>query len=147
MQMLELLKEQKDYAENLEDRGINGWFINDRGYRLLFGELKSVKRIINGVLSIFALVLMIAPIFVSEYQSGIHYLIASTRKGKGTLFRRKMLYCLTCTCVIAVTMFAVELYEVRLKYNLKGLNAPVQNIRMLENVPLSISIGGFIVLW
>ena len=33
------------------------------------------------------------------------------------------------------------------KYNLNGISAPVQNIRMLEHVPFNISIGGFMALW
>lgn len=147
LNMFELLKKQKNYAESLKYRGIKGWFINDRGYKLLFGELKSVKRVIDGVLALFAIVLIVAPIYVSEYQSGVNYLIASTKRGKGTIFRRKMLYCLVCTCIISITMLSVQLYEVRLKYNLVGLSAPVQNIEMLGDVPFSISIGGFIALW
>lgn len=145
--MFDMLTEQKEYAEGLESRGIKGWFINDRGFDMLFGELKSGKRMIDGVIVILAIVLLVAPCYASEYQSGVNYLIASTKKGKGIVFRRKTIYSLVSTLSITIIMFLIQFYEVRIKYNLNGLDAPVQNVRILEHVPFDISIGGFFVLW
>lgn len=145
--MFEMLKEQKEYAQSLESRGIKGWFINDRGFDMLFGKLKAGKRLIDGVIVILAIVLLVAPCYASEYQSGVNYLIASTKKGRGIVFRRKTIYSLVCTLSITIIMFLIQFYEVRIKYNLNGLDAPVQNVRILEHVPFNISIGGFTLLW
>ena len=68
-------------------------------------------------------------------------------KGKGIVFRRKTIYSLVSTLSITIIMFLIQFYEVRIKYNLNGLDAPVQNVRILEHVPFDISIGGFFVLW
>lgn len=145
--MFDMLTEQKEYAQSLESRGIKGWFINDRGFDMLFGKLKAGKRMIDGVTVILAIVLLAAPSYASEYQSGVNYLIAGTKKGRGIVFRRKTIYSLVCTLSITILMFLIQFYEVRIKYNLNGLEAPVQNARILEHVPFDISIGGFIVLW
>lgn len=145
--MFDMLKEQKEYAQSLESRGIKGWFINDRGFDMLFGKLKAGKRLIDGVIVILAIVLLVAPCYASEYQSGVNYLIASTKNGRGIVFKRKTIYLLVCTLSITIIMFLIQFYEVRIKYNLNGLDAPVQNVRILEHVPFNISIGKFMVLW
>ena len=145
--MFEMLTQQKEYAENLSDRGIKGWFINDRGFDMLFGKLKSGKRMIDGVLVILAVVLLATPCYASEYQSGVKYMIVATSKGRGIVYRRKTIYSLVCTLGITIIMLIIEFYEVRIKYNLNGLDAPVQNVRILEHVPFDISIGGYMALW
>ena len=145
--MFNMLTEQKEYAESLSDRGIKGWFINDRGFDMLFGKLKSGKRLIDGVIIVLAIVLLAAPCYASEYQSGVGYMIAGTVKGRGIVFRRKTIYSLVCTLGMTIIMFLVQFYEVRIKYNLNGLDAPVQNVRILEHVPFNISIGGYMALW
>ena len=145
--MFDMLKEQKEYAQSLESKGIKGWFINDRGYELLMGELKAGKRMIDGVLVLIAVILIVGPVYASEYQSDMKYLLSSSKKGRGTVFRRKTFYSLMCVAVLTVIMLLIQFYEVRIKYNLKGLGAPVQNIRMLEHVPFNISIGEYLALW
>lgn len=145
--MFEKLTGQKEYAQSLSDRGIKGWFINDRGFEMLFGRLKSGKRLIDGVIVIIAVILLAAPCYASEYQSGVNYLIAGTTKGREHVFRRKTAYSLVCALGITIIMLIIQFYEVRIKYNLNGISAPVQNIRMLEHVPFNISIGGFMALW
>jgi len=147
LSMFDMLKEQKEYAQKLEDRGIKGWFINDRGFELLFGKLKSGKRMIDGVIVLIALVLIVAPVYAMEYRSGVKYMIASTKRGRSSIYWRKTFYSIVCAAAFAAVMFFVRFYEVRTKYNLKGLAAPVQNIRIYENVSLNVSIGEYMALW
>lgn len=147
VKMFELLNERLVYARSLEDRGIKGWFVNDKGYELLFGENSLFKRLLEGIVVIITVVLMVAPLYTSEYSAGTHIVVSSTRKGRGVVFRRKTIYGFGCAFLASVCMVSVQMYEVLLKYKLKGVGAPVQNIRMFEDVGFTISIGGLIVLW
>lgn len=72
---------------------------------------------------------------------------AENLSDRGIVYRRKTIYSLMCTSGITIIIFIIQFYEVRIKYNLNGLDAPVQNIRILERVPFNISIGGYRVLW
>lgn len=147
VKMYEFLQEQYMRTRCLEDRGIKGWFINDRGYERLLGENGVFKRLIEGIIAVIAMVLMTVPLYISEYDTGAHIVISSTKKGKGIIFRRKTIYGLGCAFLTSVCMIAVQIYEVLLKYKFQGISAPVQNIGVFEDVRYKVSIGGFIALW
>lgn len=141
------LKKQVQYGKKLEKRGISGWFLNKKGFEKLLGEENMVRRLFSGVLAAVALILILSPIFSSEWQCGIGRILRCTKKGRGTVFFRKYACAALFAVVIAGTVFVTELYGIVVNYPLRGLSAPVQNIPLLERFPFHWSIGGFIVVW
>lgn len=145
--MFSQLMKQKEHADVLEKRGIEGWFLNDRGYERLFGRNGDVSRTVESILAVVSIVLIASFTYVTEYVSGAGVLIRSAKRGRGTVFRRKSIYVLFMTIIIWGAKIAADLYDVSLKYKLEGWSAPVQNIMELGDVRYSAGIGGFIGLW
>ncbi len=145
--MLEELSIQIERAERLSSKGISGWFINDRGFERIIGSKGMVKRLIGGIFGALTLILLIAPVYSFEKQSEMVNIIQCTKRGRNKLFARKFGYALLCTVMVSVVIFVTELIEVMANYSLKGLMAPVQNIGMLEDFPIDMSIGGLLVIW
>ena len=145
--MYEMLKEQKLGGDSLRERGIEPWFMNDRGYKLLFCGQSMFKRVVDGIILTLAVILISSSVYITEKNQGMEYLIRSTPGGRKSLFVKKTVVTLVITCLLSVFMYGTQIYEVLLKYKLAGLNAPVQNIGMLNSIEYSISVAGFIGLW
>lgn len=145
--MYEMLKEQKLGGDSLRERGIEPWFMNDRGYKLLFNGQSMFKRVVDGIILTLAVILISSSVYITEKNQGMKYLIRSTPRGRKSLFVRKSVVTIVITCLFSVFMYGTQIYEVLLKYKLAGLNAPVQNIGILNSIEYNISVAGFIGLW
>ncbi len=145
--MLNELRAQIERKDRLEKRGISGWFIDERGFEWIIGKNNMPKRLAGGILGALSLILLIVPVYSAERQSEAENIIRCTKKGRGRIFGRKLIYAALCTLAVSSIIYAAELYEIMLNYSLKGLLAPVQNIKLLESVPFDISIGAFLGIW
>ena len=141
------LEERLNYAEKLEKQGIDGWWLNETGYRWLFGKGNVSDRMVHGALAILAMIFMLSGCYAMERQSGVRFILRCTKKGRKIFFLRKEI-CAVITAVFTCGLtVGAEIYEAGRLYNLDGLSAPVQNISFLQNVPFSISIGQFLCIW
>lgn len=145
--MLDELHSQIERKDRLAERGISGWFIDERGFEWIIGKNNMLKRLTGGILGVLALILLIVPVYSAERQSEAENIIRCTKKGRGKIFVRKLIYVVLCTFAVSTIIYAAELYEIMLNYSLKGLAAPVQNIKLLESFPFDISIGAFLGIW
>lgn len=145
--MFRMLKKQYNYGKKLEERGIKGWFINERGFEKLLGEKGTAGRIVSGELVVLVLIFLLAPCFASEWQSGIGNILCCTKKGRGPLFFRKYLCAGILVLVVTAALFISEIYVTVSNYPLRGWMAPVQNIPVLERFPFSWNILTFFFAW
>lgn len=141
------LGERLEYAQNLEKRGIAGWWLNETGYRKLLGSENTSERMIHGALSILVMILILSGSLVLERQSGVRYILRCTTKGRKTFFARKVICAMAIAFFCALMSIGAEMYEVGRHYPYRGLAAPVQNLSFLKNVPFSITIGQFLGIW
>lgn len=141
------LEEQLSYGKKLEKRGISGWFLNKKGFEKLLGEENMVRRLFSGVLAAVALILILSPVFSSEWQCGIGKILRCTKKGRVTVFTRKYVCVALFVFVISGIIFATELFGIMVNYPLQGLSAPVQNIPLLERFPFHWNVAIFIIVW
>ena len=141
------LEERLNYAEKLEKQGIDGWWLNETGYRWLFGKGNVSDRMVHGALAILAMIFMLSGCYAMERQSGVRFILRCTKKGRKNFFLRKEV-CAVITAVFTCGLtVGAEIYEAGRLYNFDGLSAPVQNISFLQNVPFSINIGQFLCIW
>lgn len=141
------LEEQVSYGEKLEGRGIAGWFLNKKGFEKLLGEENMARRLFSGVLAAVVLILILSPVFSSEWQCGIGKILRCTKKGRRTVFVRKYVCAAFVVLVVSVIIFVTEFYGIMVNYPLEGLSAPVQNIPLLERFPFRWNIMMFLILW
>jgi len=145
--MYEMLKKQKMNGDMLEKRGIEAWFINDRGYELLLNGRGIFERTVDGIILVLAVILLSSSVYIAEKNQGMEYLLRSTVRGRKQLFIRKSIVTLMLTGLVALFLYGTQIYEVLLKYRLTGMQAPAQNIEILSEISYSISVAGFLVLW
>lgn len=145
--MIEKLNQRLKYVKKLEKRGIAGWWVNEDGYHMLLGKRNFTKRMLDGFLSIAALVLMLSGMFAYERQSGVCHILRCTPKGRLQIFTRKYGCAILSVILVSGISIGAEIYEVRRWYRLDGLDAPVQNLALLEKMPIQMSIRQFLVIW
>ena len=76
------LEERLNYAEKLEKQGIDGWWLNETGYRWLFGKGNVSDRMVHGALAILAMIFMLSGCYAMERQSGVRFILRCTKKGR-----------------------------------------------------------------
>lgn len=135
----------RDKMFNLEmlrdDRGINGWLLDDSGYQCLFGENSKKTNNLHALLAVFATVLTLAGVFSYENKSGTMKLVRSVYGGRSHFYRKKMLTAFLLVGVIWVTVYGVEIYNVCQMYGLDCFGAPVQSLEFMYSFPFKINIG------
>lgn len=141
------LDEQVENAEYLEQYGVKGWFIDSKGYEQLTGDNTMGVRIVDGVIGALALILMLATTGSSENESQTNFIIRCTKRGRKPLQRRKLIYSLGCSITVAYIVMGTELYDIIRRYHLRGMMAPVQNIKSLMTFPLAVNILTFLIIW
>lgn len=145
--MFRHLQERLEYAKSLEKKGLTGWWLNETGYRQLLGEDNITDRMVHGALAILVMIFMLSGSLAMERQSGVCYILRSTKKGRKNFFFRKEFCAMVVAVFVWVMTTGAELYEVGRLYPFRGLSAPVQNISFLEAVPFSLTIGQFLCIW
>lgn len=131
--------------KEVKDSGIPVHFINAISTDAMFGNM--TQYVYRGMLLLLVCVFSLCGMFSSDYQTGMIYLVHTTRKGRRPLFRAKylimfLLYTLGFIC------FAMPYwYNWIAFYDMHDWNAPLQSILQFIAVNGNISILGFSVMW
>lgn len=129
----------------VQDSGISVHFINAISTDAMFGNM--TQYVYSGMLILLILVFSLSGMFSADYQTGMIYLVHTTRDGRKPLFESKytamfLFYTLGFAC------FAFPYWYNWLKfYRMYDWNAPLQSILQFIQVKGDISIIGFSVLW
>ena len=78
----QLLKYDESFMKKLEKQGIDGWWLNETGYRWLFGKGNVSDRMVHGALAILAMIFMLSGCYAMERQSGVRFILRCTKKGR-----------------------------------------------------------------
>lgn len=154
-QELELLsKKDKAFSEissqyrelkEVQERGIPVHFISAIATNAMFGNMP--RYVWSGMLLLLVCVFSLCGMFSNDYQTGMIYLVHTTRKGRDSVFLAKysvmlIFYSLGFLC-LALSLW----YNWVVTYQMCDWGAPLQSISQFTRVKGNISIIGFIVLW
>lgn len=146
-QAYEMLQDKVDYATKIKDElGIDIWIFNTIGYERLFGEANYGTQMMQACKAVFFLIVILCSIFIYEKTSGMLYLIRANKLGRTEIFNKKVRVTFLLTSTIWVMVYGVELINMYLIHGIEALQAPIQSVNCLSNLPYSISIGMFIVI-
>lgn len=141
------------YMERVgEERGIDVWFLSNKGYRILwtgdglyigqgYGDQEQ-----RGLLAVIVLTLLLSTVFSYDRTCGMEKMLRATPYGREKLFHTKIRMAFLCCLVICLVTYGLEWYEVQRLYPVSCLGAPVQSLDFMEHFPLVISIGTFMLL-
>ena len=131
--------------KEVKDSGIPVHFINVISTDAMFGNM--TQYVYRGMLLLLVCVFSLCGMFSTDYQTGMVYLVHTTRKGRRPLFRAKylmmfMLYTLGFICFALPYWYNWIAY-----YDMHDWNAPLQSILQFIAVKGNVSILEFSVMW
>lgn len=140
---LQLLRDQVASIEKLQQRGIEPVLMNEIGYNSLF----SGQSIQNGILlTVCAVILMFSGTFAAERGSGMHVLNHSAKRGRLPLTVKKFAAVLLPVFLLCAAFYLAAVYRADHLFGLSDLDANIQNLQLLQNVSLNVSLLGYLVL-
>jgi hypothetical protein len=147
------MKEQISYVAKVdEERGIEAWIVYERPFQILWtgngiyeGQGYGNQEFI-AMANLFLMIFLLFPIFSHDKITGIQPVIRCTANGRKKLFRKRVAITYAVCLLICGISTGLKLCEVNHNYPIRCLAAPVQSLRFMEEFPLKISIGCFMVL-
>lgn len=145
------VSDQLSYVERIaEQKGIDVWFLYDKGYRIIMtgdGLYKGAgygRQEERALLAVLLLVFFLCTEFSYDRSCGMERLLKTARYGRRQLFRTKIRVAVFLCLFICAVTYGLEIYEVNSVYPLTGYQAPVQSLMFMEDFPFTISIGMFL---
>ncbi len=149
---IEDIKGQISYIEGIkEEREIPAWIVYEKPFRILLTENGIYqgqgygKQEFDAICNLLLVFFLMSGIFSYDRLSGIQPVIRCSQNGRRKLFRMRIsMVFLICLLVYTIT-YGLRLIEVNSNYPIMSLGAPVQSLTFMDNFPLEISIGCFLV--
>ena len=129
-----------------KDSNIKPWLVYDTGYNQLLGIIKNEDLNFAHLIFLISLIACVAPIYAAENTFAAKRLLMTTMKGRSSsLYRRFIVATLTCL-ILFIASYLPGLLNILKNYGTSGIEAPIQSITCYHNLPIPISIAGFICL-
>ncbi|MCH5273193.1 MAG: hypothetical protein J1E35_05920 [Lachnospiraceae bacterium] len=131
-EVMKALNNQLNYIkENPERR----YFMYTNGWVSLFQNMKL------DYMYLVVLILVMAPLFVREYETKMDVLNLLSKNGRGKLYFTKIVFAVVFSFVTAELFFAVDLLTVQIRFGIEHSDYPLQSLHIfMENVSL-LTIG------
>jgi hypothetical protein len=144
----EAVLRQADLLQQLRERVVGSleeqdglWLVNQLPAAALMGKNVDNYQRKNALLLLLALVLLLSGIFARERQSGITPLLHGTLRGRGALWRAKLLAAGVGTVLVWLIFEAAELRMIRQAYGTIAWAAPAQSFDGFADLPFRVSLG------
>lgn len=128
-----------------EEKGIVPYLIEESPYKGTYGSEARANQQSAALVAMLTITLLLAGSFVYENQSGMNYLLASTQRGRKILFQRKIELAVILATVVWAVTYGLEFYNFLGVCDTATFAASVQNLSMLEELPIHCNIGAFFI--
>ncbi len=127
------------------EKGFIPWLIDESRYQGTYGEEARSNQQSAAFVVLMAITLLLAGSLAYEQQSGMNTLLASTLRGRGQLFHRKIALAVVITIVVWAVIYGREIYVFGGVCRADTLAAAVQNLSILEDFGIVCSIKSFLI--
>lgn len=128
-----------------EEQNFTPWLLEESVYQGTYGKEAGLNQRDAAILSMLAVILLIAGSLSYETQSGMKYLLASTYRGRRTLVWKKIAVASILTALIWGTTYGFEFCTFWKLCDASTLSAMVQNLSFLAEFPIHCSIDAFLI--
>lgn len=132
--------------EKGEKDGFSPYLIAETTFESVYGTVAKNNQQAAAMVELLVIGLFLAGSMVYEKQSGITNLLAATNKGREVLLNRKILLAVLSVVFVWAITYGAEFHTFLSICKTEALSASVQNLSMLEPLPLRCSIGMFLIL-
>lgn len=136
----------EEYNIIKKEKGIEIWFVNDFGYKELFGDGIRDEGILYAIEALVFIVLISGTFFSMENQNRASLVVKGTPKGRGVTFLSKVLITALFSVIIMVLIYGTEFYNAMYNFKIGSFNAPVQSLELYREFPFGISIAAFMAI-
>lgn len=127
-----------------EEKGITPYLIEESPYKGTYGDEARPNQNKVALVAMLTITLLLAGSMAYETQSGMNYLLASTQRGRKSLLRRKIGMAAILTTIVWAVTYGLEFHAFLGVCDADTFAASVQNLSMVEDFPISCSIGVFL---
>lgn len=124
-----------------EEIGFTPWLIEESPYKGTYGDEASANQQSVALVAMLTEVLLLAGSFAYETQSGMNFLLASTQRGRNALLRRKICMAAILATIVWAVTYGLEFHAFLGICDTGTFAASVQNLSLLEKLPIRCSIG------
>lgn len=132
--------------ERAAERGYQPWILDESDYDLIYGPTSQDRQRLNGAAAMILVAFCCASLFAFERQSGVTPMVRSTKRGRGGLFRRKVLLTVLLSAFVWAAVYAREVQALFTWFQPRTLAAPVQNIDALAAFPVVLTVTQYLAL-
>ena len=122
------------------------WLLNYKWLLRLFGPDVAARQQLIAVLALLFLVLLAAPVYALENQTGVRYLIRGAGKGRWKFIWGKQGLLLVLAILVAGMIYGIDWYSVEKNFGIHGWDAPIQSIPWMLNSDWRLTVGQLTVL-
>ncbi len=126
------LNNQLNYIKEDPERR---YFMYPNGWVSLFQGMKP------DYMYLIVLVLVMAPLFVREYETKMDVLNRLSKKGREPLYFTKIGFAMVFSLVTGVLFFATDLLAVQLRFGVSHRDYPLQSLHIFMENPAAVTIG------
>lgn len=124
-----------------EEKDFSPWLIEESPYKGTYGDEASANQQSVALVAMLTEVLLLAGSFAYETQSGMNFLLASTQRGRNALLRRKICMAAILATIVWAVTYGLEFHAFLGICDTGTFAASVQNLSLLEKLPIRCSIG------
>lgn len=125
-------------------KGILIFITDTTGYEtLLDNDYLTTKQ--NYLYILIAVILMFSGVMACEKVSHMDTTLRTLYKGRGRLLARKLIIVFVISCICALAIHLIQLYEINKALPLENMEAPVQSIFCMMDFPLKMSIKAYLI--
>lgn len=144
--LMRLEEEAKTAKQSGAEKGYAPWLVNQVQIQNFMATKTWPLIRWNAIVALALIILLVAPLFALERHIGTEKLLRSTAGGRGPVFRGKYIAMTLETAVIWCGVYLREWLEIRKTFGVEMMSCPIQNFRVLENFPVVMSFGTFLIL-
>lgn len=120
-------------------------FVYDTGYQELLRVNQNSFLESDMLLMIFSIICFTS-LFVMEYRTGMITILNTTPKGKRRTAKSKVLVCIIVAAIIFTISIIPEMIKIGQMYGFNNLTAPIISLACFQNLPVGISILGYMII-
>ncbi len=147
--LLQALDRVERRVTELRERAAEGGYqpcvIDKYNYDIAYGSESQNQQRLNASIAVIMTAILAASLCAFERQAGVVPMVRSTSRGRGRLFRRKVLMAALLAVFVWACVYIREfLYVLRERQLASTLSIPARNIDPLARFPLNLTMGQYL---
>jgi len=132
-----------ELREFTDRTGLPAWFIPQTAYQMMFYENASIRRCCMVLLLFLIFLFRSIHAYDNRYETGM--LLRATKRGRGRRLTASWMWVMLLTGIAVLSLHGIYLIRVQQDVGFTMLGAPAQSMKLLQWIPVSVSMRTVII--